>query len=75
MLKQTDVDRRMTEHQTTLLHYASHGWSNAKIGIKLELSERTIKNYFTNLYKILKATNRAHAVALAISRGIIGKVE
>lgn len=65
----------MTDLQRIILYWAACGLSNAEIGIKLELSERTIKNYLTIIYKILKAKNRAHAVALAISREIIDKVE
>lgn len=61
----------MTKHQISLLHYASHGWNNAKIGEKLELSERTIKNHFSKLYDQMKVENRTQAVAMALREGII----
>lgn len=62
----------MTPYQIRLLSLASHGLSNKQIGIQVGgLSERTIKNHFTILYKQMKVENRTHAVAIALREGII----
>ncbi len=70
----------MTDIQITLLALASKGYSNEEIGIELELSERTVKNHFSILYRQMETKkhpriNRTLACCLAMSRGIIRKVE
>ena len=68
----------MLEDKITLLTLASNGLSNKEIAVELELSERSIKNYFSIIYKEMKteyqmkkAPNRTHAVAMALRKGII----
>lgn len=71
----------MTPYQIRLLTLASAGLSNKEIGIEVGgLSERTVKNHFTILYRQMETKkhphiNRTLACILAMSRGIIEKVE
>lgn len=58
----------LSERQIKMLSLAAKGKSNKQIGEELELSERTIKNHFTKLFKKIGAENRTHAVALAFGQ-------
>jgi DNA-binding NarL/FixJ family response regulator len=47
------------------------GNTNKEIGKTLNLDERTIKNQVTLILAKLNASNRAHAVALAMQQGLV----
>jgi DNA-binding CsgD family transcriptional regulator len=57
------------EQQCLLL--AAKGQTSADIALKLALSERTINFHFCNIVSKLAVANRAEAIGLAVSRGII----
>lgn len=64
---------KLSEKQIKILNFAAQGKSNKEIGVIMELSERTIKNYFTILFKQVGARNRTHAVALTFNHLTIDK--
>jgi DNA-binding NarL/FixJ family response regulator len=47
------------------------GNSNKRIGAKLSINEDTVKGHMTNIMLKLGASDRTHAVTLAVRRGII----
>jgi DNA-binding CsgD family transcriptional regulator len=47
------------------------GQSNAEIGRGLFLSEDTVKTHARRLFRKLGAADRAHAVAIALRRGLV----
>ena len=55
-----------------VLALVAEGNSNKQIGIRLFLSEETVKSHIRNLLSKLQAQNRAHAVALGYESGLIG---
>jgi len=61
----------LTERELEVLSGMSDGRSNAEIGRSLFLSEDTVKTHARRLFRKLGASDRAHAVAIAIRRGLV----
>jgi two-component system, NarL family, response regulator len=61
----------LTSRETDVLQLISKGNSNKLIGEQLQISEQTVKGHVKNIFLKLGANDRAHAVALAVKRGII----
>lgn len=64
----------LSQREMECLTLAALGNSNAKIGQRLYLSEDTIKTYMRKIYRRLGATDRAHAVYLAVQAGYLSAV-
>lgn len=60
-----------TAREIEVLQLISDGLVNREIGQRLFLSEETVKSHVRHLLAKLKASNRAHAVALGYRRGLI----
>ncbi|MFT5872941.1 MAG: two-component system response regulator DegU [Clostridium sp.] len=60
----------LTKREIEVLLYISKGLSNKDIGERLFLSEKTVKNYATNLFKKIKAHDRVHATIFALDQHI-----
>jgi DNA-binding CsgD family transcriptional regulator len=54
-----------------VLSLAATGNSNKRIGVKLSINEDTVKGHMTSILAKLGASDRTHAVTLALRRGII----
>ena len=63
---------RLTVRETEVMSVVKCGLSNKAIGAALGASEQTIKNHVSFIMRRLGAANRAHAVFLALRRGLIG---
>ena len=61
----------LTQRERQILTYIADGNTNKKIANVLNISEQTIKNHVSAILRKLNANDRAHAVVLAIKRGII----
>jgi DNA-binding CsgD family transcriptional regulator len=62
------------KHLIEILCACGEGENNAEIGIRLGLSEQTVKNLWVIIKERLGAVNIPHAIAIAIRSGII-KIE
>lgn len=62
----------MTERQTEVLNLIKQGKTNKEIESSLFISIHTVKTHIGEILKELEASNRAHAVFLALKRGLIG---
>lgn len=62
---------RLTVRELDVLRLVADGNSNRRVGEQLSISEETVKAYMKNILPKLGAHDRAHAVALAIGRGIL----
>ncbi|WP_295998297.1 response regulator transcription factor [Rugamonas sp.] len=62
---------RLTARELDVLRLVAVGNSNRRVGERLAISEETVKAYMKNILPKLGAQDRAHAVALAIGRGIL----
>lgn len=65
----------LTSRETEILNYVADGNSNKQIAYILQISEQTIKNHVSNILRKLDASDRAHAVFLAIRYGWISTEE
>jgi DNA-binding NarL/FixJ family response regulator len=61
----------LTPREMEVLSLAATGNSNKRIGVKLSINEDTVKGHMTSILAKLGASDRTHAVTLALRRGII----
>jgi len=61
----------LTARELEVLSLAATGNSNKRIGVKLLINEDTVKGHMTSILAKLGASDRTHAVTLALRRGII----
>lgn len=75
-----EVAERLTEHfpqvaltprEVEVLQYVAQGYGNKEIGARLGTAAGTVKMHLQNILSKLGASDRTHAVTLAIKRGII----
>lgn len=66
-----DPGPTLTEREHQVLRGMSEGRSNAQIGKDLFLSEDTVKTHARRLFRKLSVSDRGHAVAEGLRRGII----
>lgn len=68
--KQQYILDSLTKREIEVLLYISKGLSNKDIGERLYISEKTVKNYATTLFKKIKAHDRVKATIFALSEHI-----
>ena len=61
----------LTAREIEVVSLAATGNSNKRIGVNLSINEETVKGHMTNILAKLGASDRTHAVTLALRRGII----
>lgn len=61
----------LTQRERQILTYIANGNTNKQIASILSISEQTIKNHVSAILRKLNANDRAHAVVLAMRRGLI----
>jgi len=61
----------VTERELAVLNLLAQGASNKQIGLKLGISEHTVKSHVANIFAKLEARDRTEAVAKAIQKGLI----
>jgi DNA-binding NarL/FixJ family response regulator len=64
-------DDALTAREIEVLTLIAGGNSNKLIAARLNISEETIKGHVKNILAKLRASDRTHAVTLALTRGII----
>jgi DNA-binding NarL/FixJ family response regulator len=64
-------DDALTVREIEVLTLIAGGNSNKLIAARLNISEETIKGHVKNILAKLRASDRTHAVTLALTRGII----
>ena len=65
------TDDELSEREIEVLELIATGNSNKQIADRLFVAEATIKSRVTNILSKLGASDRAHAVTIALKRGII----
>lgn len=61
----------LSKREQEVLAFVADGLSNAEIGSSLHISEETVKTHVRRILRSLGAHNRAHAVRLGYSCGIL----
>ena len=61
---------KLNEKEIIILYEISRGLKNKEIAEKLYLSEKTIKNYITNIFKKIEVEDRVQATIFAIRNNI-----
>jgi transcriptional regulator EpsA len=67
--------RAVTARETEILRWIKQGKTNLEIARALELSPWTVKNHVQTILKKLSAQTRGHAVARAMSLGILDSAD
>jgi DNA-binding NarL/FixJ family response regulator len=67
-----ELAQEPTAREIEVLQLISDGLVNREIGVRLFLSEETVKSHVRHLLAKLQARSRAHAVAVGFRRGLIG---
>ena len=65
------IDDALTTREIDVLRLIAGGNSNKLIADQLSLTEETVKGYVKNILSKLSASDRTHAVTIALKRGII----
>lgn len=65
------TDEELSTREIEVLQLIAAGNSNKEIADRLFVAEATIKSRVTNILSKLGASDRAHAVTIALKRGII----
>ncbi|MEV4778763.1 response regulator transcription factor [Burkholderia sp. LMU1-1-1.1] len=71
-LAQTRNGTVVTSREVDVLKLVARGNTNAAIAETLGISSETVKGYMSNILLKLQARDRAHAVMIALERGILG---
>jgi transcriptional regulator EpsA len=66
---------RVTDRETEILRGIRDGKTNRDIAASLGLSHYTVKNHIRKITRKMRVTNRSHAVARALSMGILAPGE
>lgn len=66
-----ELEQEPTAREIEVLQLVSEGLVNREIGVRLFLSEETVKSHVRHLLAKLQARSRAHAVAVGFRRGLI----
>ena len=69
------VEARVTEREAEILRWIRDGKTNRDIAEILSVSPSTVKNHIQKILRKMGVENRSHAVARAISSGILSMVE
>ena len=67
----TELAQEPTPRELEVLQLVADGLANREIGVRLYLSEETVKSHVRHLLAKLQARSRAHAVAIGFRRGLI----
>jgi DNA-binding NarL/FixJ family response regulator len=65
------LEQEPTAREIEVLQLVADGLVNRDIGVRLFLSEETVKSHVRHLLAKLQARSRAHAVAVGFRRGLI----
>ena len=69
--KDAEKIKNLTKRELDVLKLLAVGMFNKEVGKRLEISERTVKNHVSNIFKKLGVTDRTQAAVFAIRNNLI----
>jgi len=63
--------KTLTKREIEVLKLLSHGLLNKEIAFKLDISEKTVKNHVSNIFKKIEVSDRTQAAVYAIKNNIV----
>ena len=70
-----DLDKekidKLSDREIEVLKLVATGLFNKEIGERLEISERTVKNHLSNIFKKIDCTDRTQAAVFCIRNGLV----
>ncbi len=67
---QARPDSTLTPNETAILRLVATGRSNKEIGVVLNFSEKTIRNYISRIFQKLQVNDRTQAAVYAVQHGL-----
>ena len=69
--KDAEKIKSLTKRELDVLKLLTVGMYNKEVGKRLEISERTVKNHVSNIFKKLGVTDRTQAAVFAIRNNLV----
>ena len=69
--KDAEKIKSLTKRELDVLELLAVGMFNKEVGKRLEISERTVKNHVSNIFKKLGVTDRTQAAVFAIRNNLV----
>ena len=64
------IGNNLTKREFEVIRLISRGYNNKEIAVELFISEKTVKNHVSNIFKKIKVTDRTQAALYAIKHNI-----
>ena len=65
------IKDHLTKRELEILKLIAQGLLNKEIAAMLNISERTVKNHISNIFKKIDVSDRTQAAVFAIKNGIV----
>ena len=74
LISRAEIDPKLNEltrREMEILKLIAEGLFNKEIGLKLDISERTVKNHISSIFKKIEVSDRTQAAVYAIKNNLI----
>lgn len=65
-----DKVNKLSDREKDVIRYLAYGLSNKEIGEKMSISERTVKNHLSSIFKKVDCSDRTQAAIFALRNGL-----
>lgn len=65
-----DKVNKLSDREKDVIRYLAYGLSNKEIGEKMNISERTVKNHLSSIFKKVDCSDRTQAAIFALRNGL-----
>ncbi len=69
--RRSELLELLDEREIQILRGVAHGWTNQEIAEHLGLSEKTVKNHLSAIFRKLRLENRTQAAIYALQKGLV----